>query len=94
MTDLAALVQEGLGVAVMAVVPLLLAGLGGSVVAGWLAARVGLADPVATGVLRGLAVLGALVLVAENLAAQAQAQAEQAWSRLAEVGRAEPRAEE
>ena len=90
MTDLAALVQEGLGQAVVAAVPLLLAGLGGSVVAGWLGGRLGLTDPVAAGVLRGLAVLAALVLVADGLAASAQVLAQDAWSGLAAVGRAQP----
>ncbi|MEM9461810.1 MAG: hypothetical protein AAGF11_47065 [Myxococcota bacterium] len=89
MIDLAALVQEGLGQAVMAVVPLLAAGLGGSVVAGWLAVRMGLTDPVAAGVLRGLAVLAVLVWIAEDLSAQAQTLVDEAWSDLAAVGRAE-----
>ncbi len=90
MSELGALVQEGLGQAVLAVVPLVIAALLGSALAGWLALRVGLQDPVAAGVLRGLAVLGALALVADDLAADARAMAEQAWSTLALVGRAEP----
>lgn len=89
MNDLAALVQEGLGLAVMAVVPLLAAGLAGSVLAGWLAVRMGLTDPVAAGVLRGLAVLAVLIWIAEDLSAQAQALVDEAWSDLAAVGRAE-----
>lgn len=90
MTDLAALVQEGLGAALMAMVPLLVAGLAGSVVAGWLAVRMGLTDPVAAGVLRGAAVLAALVLCVDDLTEQAQALTARAWSELAAVGRAQP----
>lgn len=89
MIDLAAWVHEGLGVAVMAVVPLLAAGLLGSVVAGWLAVRIGMTDPVAAGVLRGLAVLVALVLVADQLVDGARELTDRAWSELAAVGRAE-----
>ncbi len=85
MTDLSALVFEGQGLAVYAVVPLLVAGLGGSLVAGWLALRLGLSDPVAAGVLRGLAVLGALAFVAEDWAADATRLASHSWSQLGEV---------
>lgn len=88
MSDLGGLVLDGLGEAVRGVVPLALAGLGGSVVAGWLSVRIGLNDPVAAGVLRGLAVLGALVLLAGGLVASAQGLAGEAWSQLAAVGRA------
>lgn len=89
MTDLAGLVAEGLGDAIEVVVPLLLAGLLGSVVAGWLAVRAGLSDPVAAGVLRGLAVLAALSLMAGDLVEAAQGLAGEAWSELAAVGRAD-----
>jgi hypothetical protein len=89
MSELGALVQEGLGRAVLAVVPLVVAALLGSAVAGWLAVRIGLQDPTVAGVLRGLAVLGALVLVGDDLAADARSLAGAAWSELAAVGRAE-----
>ncbi|MCH9681387.1 MAG: hypothetical protein K0V04_08140 [Deltaproteobacteria bacterium] len=89
MNDLSALVAEGLGQAVLAVLPLVVAGLLGAVVAGWLAARMGLQDPVAAGVLRGLAVLVALLLVADGLAQQARDIASDAWSQLSDVGRTE-----
>lgn len=89
MTELGPWVQEGLGQAVMAVVPLLLAGLLGSALAGWLAARMGLQDPVMAGVLRGLAVLGALVMTADELGDEARRLASEAWGGLAAVGRAE-----
>lgn len=90
MSELGPWVQEGLGRAVMAVVPLVLAGLLGSALAGWLAGRMGLRDPVMAGVLRGLAVLGALVMTADELGAEAQQLASEAWGGLAAVGRAEP----
>ena len=90
MTDLGAVVREGLGTAVMAVVPLVAAGLAGSAAAGWLGGRVGLTDPVAIGVLRGLAVLGALVLVGDALAEQAVTLVDQSWSGLATAGRGTP----
>lgn len=90
MTELGPWVQEGLGRAVMVVAPLVLAGLLGSAVAGWLAVRMGLQDPVMTGVLRGLAVLGALVMTADELAGEARRLASEAWGGLAAVGRAEP----
>lgn len=89
MTELGPWVQEGLGQAVMAVVPLLLAGLLGSALAGWLATRMGLQDPVMAGVLRGLAVLGALVMTAEELGDEARRLASGAWGELSAVGRAE-----
>lgn len=89
MSELGALVQEGLGLALAAVLPLLLAGLVGSAVAGWLAVRLGLHDPVMAGVLRGLCVLGALVLTANELGDAAQRLASEAWGELAAVGRAE-----
>ena len=93
MSELGPLVQEGLGQAVMAVVPLLLAGLLGSVVAGWLAVRMGLQDPVMVGVLRGLCVLGALVSTAEELGDEAHRLASETWGELAAVGRGEASAE-
>lgn len=89
MSELGPLVQEALGRAIVAVVPLLLAALGGGAIAGWLAGRLGLQDPVTAGVLRGLAVLAALVLVAEGLADGACTLAADAWSELPAVGRAE-----
>jgi putative effector of murein hydrolase len=82
-------VQEGLGQAVMAVVPLVVAGLVGSALAGWLAMRMGLQDPVMAGVLRGLFVLGALAAVAEELGEDARRFATAAWGELSAVGRAE-----
>jgi putative effector of murein hydrolase len=88
-SELSALVQEGLGQAVLAVVPLLLAGLLGSALAGWLAVRMGLQDPVMAGVLRGLAVLGALVMTADELGGEARRLASEAWGELSAVGRAE-----
>jgi hypothetical protein len=88
-SELGPLVQEGLGRAVMAVAPLVLAGLLGSAVAGWLAVRMGLQDPVMTGVLRGLAVLWALVATADGLGTEALRLASEAWGELAAVGRAE-----
>lgn len=90
MSDLSALVQEGFGQAITAVLPLLGAALVGSVVAGWLAARVGLSDPVAAAVLRGLAVLVALWLVVEGLSLRAHALTTDTWAQLADVGRGEP----
>ena len=87
MSDAAAMVQQGLGEAVLVALPLLAAAVGAGLVAGWLGARLGLSDPVASGVLRGLAVLGVLVLMAGELAERAQALAIDAWSELAEVGR-------
>lgn len=89
MTELPALVQEGLGQAVLAVLPLVVAGLLGSALAGWLAMRMGLHDPVMAGVLRGLLVLGALVLTAEELGHDARRLASEAWAELPAVGRAE-----
>jgi hypothetical protein len=89
MSALGPLVQEGLSQAVLAVLPLVVAGLLGSALAGWLGARMGLQDPVMTGVLRGLVVLGALVLTARQLGDDAQRLAREAWSGLAAVGRAE-----
>lgn len=93
MTELGPLVQEGLGRAVMAVAPLVLAGLVGSVVAGWLAVRMGLRDPVMTGVLRGIAVLWALVSTSEELGGEALRLAGETWGELGAVGRAEASAE-
>lgn len=90
MSELGTLVQEGLGQAMLAVLPLLLAGLLGSALAGWLAVRMGLQDPVMAAVLRGLAVLGALVMIANELGDDARRLASDAWSELAAVGRAEP----
>jgi hypothetical protein len=92
-TELGPLVQEGLGRAVMAVAPLVLAGIVGSVVAGWLAVRLGLRDPVMTGVLRGLAVLWALVSFADELGGEALTLASETWGELGAVGRAEAAAE-
>ena len=89
MTDLSALVFEGLGLAVMLVVPLLVAGVLGSVVAGWLSTRIGLSDPVAAGILRGLAVLGALAFVVEDWAETAQTVTAETWSQLGAVGTTE-----
>ncbi|MEM7159787.1 MAG: hypothetical protein AAF799_43505 [Myxococcota bacterium] len=89
MTDLPGLVLEGLGLAVTVVLPLLLAGVLGSLVAGWLAARIGLSDPVAAGVLRGLAVLGALAFVVGDWAETAQTMTADTWSRLSAVGTTE-----
>lgn len=94
MSELGPLVQEGLGRAVMVVVPLVLAGLVGSVLAGWLALRMGLQDPVMTGVLRGLAVLGALVMTVDELGDEATRLASEAWGELGAVGRAETEAAE
>jgi hypothetical protein len=88
-SELGPLLQEGLGQAVMAVVPLLLAGLLGSALAGWLGVRMGLQDPVMAGVLRGLCVLGALVTTAEELGDEARRLASETWGGLAAVGRAE-----
>jgi hypothetical protein len=93
-SELGPLLQEGLGQAVMAVVPLLLAGLVGSAVAGWLAVRMGLQDPVMAGVLRGLCVLGALVTTADELGDEARRLASETWGGLAAVGRAEAGAAE
>jgi hypothetical protein len=93
-SELGPLVQEGLGQAVLAVVPLLLAGLLGSALAGWLAVRMGLQDPVMAGVLRGLAVLGALVMTADELGDEARRLASEAWGELAAVGRAQTAAVE
>lgn len=87
MSDASALVQQGLGEAVMVALPMLAAALLAGVVAGGLAARLGLSDPVAGAVLRGLAVLGVLVLMADDLGARARDLATEAWSGLAEVGR-------
>lgn len=89
MSELGPLVQEGLGLAVTAVVPLVLAGLVGSAVAGWLAVRMGLQDPVMTGVLRGLAVLAALVTTADELGDEARRLATETWGELAAAGRAD-----
>lgn len=89
MSELGALVQEGLGHAVLALLPLVVAALLGSALAGWLALRVGLQDPVAAGVLRGLAVLGALALFADELVVDARRVADEAWSALPSAGRAE-----
>ncbi len=89
MNDLAALVQEGLGEAVLAVLPLVAAALIGALVAGMLALRMGLTDPVAAGVLRGMAVLVALLLAADGLAERAQQLTVAAWSQLSGVGQAE-----
>lgn len=89
MTELGPLVQEGLGQAVLAAVPLLVAALGGGALAGWLGARMGLQDAVAAGVLRGAAVLLALVIVADDLAERARTLAADTWAELAAVGRAE-----
>ncbi|MEX1363789.1 MAG: hypothetical protein AB1Z98_11725 [Nannocystaceae bacterium] len=86
MSELSVLVQEGLGMAVRMMLPLLAAGLVGSLAAGWLGARAGLTDPVAAAVLRGLAVLGMLVLTVDAMTLQARSLAVQAWARLAEVG--------
>lgn len=93
MIELGARVQEGLGQAVVAVVPLVAAGLVGSVLAGWLAVRLGLRDPVMAGVLRGLCVLVALVTTADALADEARRLAGQAWGELGAVGRGEGLAE-
>lgn len=87
MTELSALVQEGLGEAVLVALPLLAAALAAGLAAGWLGSRMGLTDPVAAGVLRGLAVLGVLVLMADEVSARARALATAAWSELPEVGR-------
>lgn len=89
MSELGPWVQEGLGHAVMAVAPLVLAGLLGSAIAGWLAVRMGLQDPVMVGVLRGLSVLGALVMTADELGEEARRLASEAWGELAAVGRGE-----
>lgn len=89
MSELGPLVQEALGGAVLAVVPLLLAALVGSALAGWMAVRLGLQDTATAAVLRGMMVLLALVLMAEGLAARAQDLTTEAWSELAAVGRAE-----
>lgn len=94
MSELGPWVQEGLGQAVMAVAPLVLAGLLGSALAGWLAVRMGLQDPVMAGVLRGLAVLGALVMTADELGDAARRLAGEAWGELAAVGRGEREAVE
>jgi len=88
-SELSPLVQEGLWLAVMAVMPLVLAGLLGSMVAGWLAVRMGLQDPVMAGVLRGICVLGALVTTADELGEEARRLASETWGELAAVGRAE-----
>ncbi|MCA9652485.1 MAG: hypothetical protein H6712_23315 [Myxococcales bacterium] len=87
MSELPLVVQHGLGRALVLGLPLLGAGLAGSVLAGWLGARVGLGDPVAGAVVRGLAVLGVLVLMSEMLGMQALELASETWSQLAVVGR-------
>ncbi|MCX4241306.1 hypothetical protein [Paraliomyxa miuraensis] len=88
MSELGALVQDALGRAVLATLPLMLVALVGSALAGWAMARVGLRDTMAATVLRGLLVLLGLVLLAEGLAAGARGLASEAWSQLAAVGRA------
>lgn len=87
--DLAALVQEGFGLAIGVVVPLLVAALVAALVAGWLAAKFGLTDPVAAAVLRTAAVLAVLVWGAQELATSAHRLASETWAQLTEVGRAD-----
>jgi hypothetical protein len=87
MNELAAWVREGLVEAVMWIVPIAGAALAASVVAGWLATRLGLHDPALGLLLRAAAVFAAVLSVGSELAERSETFAGDAWSRLPALGR-------
>lgn len=89
MEALVDLVHDGLFAAVLWALPLFAAAALASIVAGGLAARVGLSDPALGLVMRAAFVVLALALVGRSIGADVQAFATDALARLPALGRGE-----
>jgi flagellar biosynthesis protein FliQ len=86
-SEVVAVVQQGLGLAILVVLPLLGAALVGSLAASVLATVTGLQDQTVALIARTLAVIVAAVLVAESAAEEARAFTASWWAQLADIGR-------
>jgi flagellar biosynthesis protein FliQ len=86
-SELVAVVQQGLGLAILLVLPIVGAALVGSLVASVLATVAGLQDQTAALIARTLAVILAAVLIAEGAATETRTFTSEWWSRLPEIGR-------
>lgn len=83
--------QQGVGLVVALLVPLLLVGVGAGLLGGWLASALGLRDSAWVQLLRALAVLFALSLLLESMLVGTRDYALEWWGALAEVHAEEPR---
>lgn len=87
MSELVDVVQQGLGLAILLVLPIVGAALVGSLVASMLATMTGLQDQTVALIARTLAVIVAAVLVVESAAEEARAFTSRWWAQLPEIGR-------
>jgi flagellar biosynthesis protein FliQ len=81
------MVQQGLGLAILVVVPIVGAALVGSLAASVLSTVAGLQDQTVALIARTLAVILATVLVVESAAEEARAFTAEWWSQLPDIGR-------
>jgi len=86
-SELVAVVQQGIGLAILVVLPIVGAALVGSLVASVLASVTGLQDQTIALIARTLAVIVAAVLVVENAAEETRAFTAKWWAQLPEIGR-------
>ncbi|MFV8749217.1 hypothetical protein ACNOYE_01570 [Nannocystaceae bacterium ST9] len=81
--DLAA--REGVALVLALLLPLFGVAAGAAIVAGWFGAAIGVRDPALGQCLRALAIVAALGVLGEPLAASATEYARRQWSSLAEI---------
>ena len=77
--------REGFGLVVTALLPLFAVAAGAAIVAGWLGAGLGVRDAALGQCIRALAVIVALGLFGERIAASASAYARASWSGLGDL---------
>lgn len=82
--------REGIGLILALIVPLLATGIVAAIVAGWLGSALGVRDGALGQCIRALAVLLALGLVLDHMAARATDYAKASWGSLADLHRSEP----
>jgi type III secretory pathway component EscS len=83
------LVREAFVAAIVLALPLFVAALAAATVAGFVAARFGLQDPALGTVARAIAVVVTLVVIGGTLGADARRIGEDAFGRIAAIGRGE-----
>jgi flagellar biosynthesis protein FliQ len=86
-SETVAVVQQGLGLAILVVLPIVGAALVGSLVASVLAMVTGLQDQTIAVIARTLAVIVAAVLVVESAAGEIRELTSQWWAKLPQIGR-------